>query len=152
MNEEIKAKILKVKETATADGIDLNDYSFEDRETQKIKSVKEIPEDIKHSMEEVGIEVKENTDMIYLQKGNSPNLCVSKVQGIELMPIQDAIKKYDGKDGRMNLMDYLWKAVPPDKDKYTAEAALREITQGYFIYVQKGAKSTFPLQIGRAHV
>jgi Fe-S cluster assembly scaffold protein SufB len=146
MKDEIKAKLLKVKEVATSDGINLDEYSFEDRNSPKIESVKEIPADIKHSMEEVGIEVKENTDMIYLQKGNSPNLCVSNVQGIELMPIQDAIKKYDGKEGRMNIMDYLWTAVPPDKDKYTAEAALREITQGYFIYVHKGAKSTFPLQ------
>jgi Fe-S cluster assembly scaffold protein SufB len=146
LNEEIRKRAQKAKEAGGKEGINLDEYSFEDRPVEKIRSTKEIPVDIKQSMETVGLEVKESADLLYLQKGNSPNLCISKTTGIDLMPIQEAIKKFDGKDGRLNIMDYLWKAVPPDKDKYTAEAALREITQGYFIYVHKGARTTFPIQ------
>jgi hypothetical protein len=62
------------------------------------------------------------------------------------MPMNEALKKYDGSDGGLNLQDYMWKAVQPDKDKYTAEAALHEFIQGYFIYARKGQKTVFPLQ------
>ena len=60
---------------------------------------------------------------LYIQGNNAPTLCVSHLQeGVELMPIMEALKKYDGSDGGLNLQDYLWKAVQPDKDKYTGKA------------------------------
>lgn len=97
-------------------------------------------------MDAVGIDIKEKKSGLYLQSGNKHDLCISNTNGVELLPINEALKKYDGTDGKLNLRDYLWKAVSADKDKYTAETALQEITQGYFIYAKKGQKTTFPLQ------
>jgi len=101
-------------------------------------SEKEISDELKDSMKKVGIEVDSEKSGIFLQSGNKPDLCVSKVQGIELMPLKEALKKYDGSDGKLNLQNYIWKAVASDKDKFTAEAAINEITDGYFIHALAG--------------
>jgi len=131
----------------TDEDIDLNDYKIEDLKTSKFyNSEQEIPDDLKDSMKKVGIEVDSDKSGIFLQSGNKPDLCVSKVQGIELMSLKEALKKYDGSDGKLNLQDYFWKAVAPDKDKFTEEAAINEITDGYFIHAFPGQKTVFPLQ------
>jgi Fe-S cluster assembly protein SufB len=147
-NSEIKSRAQKLlaSKGKIADGINLDDYSNEVVEHKNYSSEKEIPEDIRSSMKSVGIEVDQEKTGLYLQNGNKANYCVSNHKGIELLPIQEAIKKYDGTDGKLNLKDYLWKAVAPDKDIFTAEAAIQEITDGYFIYARKGQKSVFPLQ------
>ena len=127
--------------------IDLNEYKIEDLTTSKFyNSEQEIPDELKESMKNVGIEVDSDKSGLFIQSGNKPDLCVSNVQGIELMPLREALKKYDGSDGKLNLQDYFWKAVAPDKDKYTAEAAINEITDGYFIHALAGQKTIFPLQ------
>ena len=127
--------------------IDLNEYKVEDLKTSKFYNLEQdIPEDLKDSMKKVGIEVDSDKSGIFLQSGNNPDLCVSKVQGIELMPLKEALKKYDGSNGKLNLQDYFWKAVASNKDKFTAEAAINEITDGYFIHALAGQKTIFPLQ------
>ena len=151
MTETNKQKAQKLLDEARAsnysrDGINLDEFTTEDKIGKKYTSEKDIETDLRASLEGVGIDVESDKSGIYLQTGNSPKLCVSKVEGIELLPIQEAFKKYDGTDGKMNLKDYFWKAVPADKDIYTAEAAIQEITQGYFIYAKKGQKTVFPLQ------
>ncbi len=68
-------------------------------------------------LENVGIDLNtEKAQGVYLQRDNAHDLCVSNVVDVEIMPIHDAFEKYDGTDGKMDLKDYLWKAVPKDKD------------------------------------
>ena len=129
------------------DLIDLDSYITEElQKGEKYRSEKEIPNELKQSMKKVGIEVDSDKSGIFLQSGNQPDLCISKVQGIELMPVKEALKKYDGTNGKLNLKDYFWKAVARDKDKFTLEAAINEITDGYFIHAFPGQKTIFPLQ------
>ncbi|TFH31295.1 MAG: SufD family Fe-S cluster assembly protein, partial [Promethearchaeota archaeon] len=151
MNQEIKLRAQQVLDKAKSkndDGIDLDDYNMGNADEPEgiYQSEGEIPQDIRNSMDSVGIDVSGKKSGLYLQSGNKHDLCVSNVEGVELLPIKEALKKYNGTDGKYNLNDYLWKAVAPDKDKYTAEAAIQEITQGYFIYAKKGQKTIFPLQ------
>ena len=56
------------------------------------------------------------------------------------MPIMEALKKYDGSDGGLNLQDYLWKAVQPDKDKYTGRALCMNILKVILSMPAKDAK------------
>ncbi len=129
------------------DQIKIEDYESPESESKNYKDVKDLPTETKSMLEEVGIETsEEKAQGLYVQRDNAHDLCVSKVSDIEIMPIQDAFEKYDGTDGKMDLKKYLWKAVPKDKDKYTVETAIQKITQGYFIYAKKGAKSIFPMQ------
>jgi hypothetical protein len=149
MSDDIKAraqKVIDAKKGKVEDGIDLDSFDINEPDRKKMTSENEIPAPLQETMESVGIDVKGKKDGLYLQTGNKADFCVSKVKGVELLPIGEAIKKYDGTDGKLNLKDYLWKAVAPDKDRYTAEAAIQEITQGYFIYARKGEKTTFPMQ------
>ncbi|MHA1613080.1 MAG: SufB/SufD family protein [Promethearchaeota archaeon] len=151
MNQEIKLKAQQVLDEVKSnndDGIDLDDYNLGNIDELEgiYQSESEIPQDIRDSMDSVGIDVSGKKSGLYLQSGNKHDLCVSNVKGVELLPIKEALKIYDGTDGKLNLKDYLWKAVAPDKDKYTAEVAIQEITQGYFIYAKKGQKTIFPLQ------
>jgi Fe-S cluster assembly scaffold protein SufB len=57
------------------------------------------------------------------------------------LPIADALAKYD-----WLREEYYWKAVPVDRDQYTAQMAAVSYPQGYFIRVKKGAKISFPVQ------
>ncbi len=148
-NTELKKRaqaVLDHVKAAEATSIDLDQFEIVDSPSKAYQSEQAIPPEMQKIMASVGLEVNAEKSGIYLQEGNSVDLCVSKLEGVELLPIQDALKKYDGTEGKFNLQDYLWKAVPADKDQFTADVALQDITQGYFIYVRKGVKTTFPLQ------
>ena len=144
---DVRTRALKVAEEQKDQGINFDEFNEDDPDHLLFDSSDDITPEVKEAMEGVGVEVTDRSSGLYIQGNNAPTLCVSHLQeGVELMPIMEALKKYDGSDGGLNLQDYLWKAVQPDKDKYTAEAALHEYTQGYFIYARKGCKTVFPLQ------
>jgi Fe-S cluster assembly scaffold protein SufB len=60
---------------------------------------------------------------------------------IEIMGTQDALLRYPDEITER----YWWRAVAPDKDKYTALVALHQ-TEGYFIRVKAGHKVDKPIQ------
>jgi Fe-S cluster assembly scaffold protein SufB len=60
---------------------------------------------------------------------------------IEIMSTQDALEKWPEE----MVEKYWWRAVAPDKDKYTALVALHQ-TEGYFIRVKAGQKVEKPIQ------
>ena len=64
MDEETRAKTLKARQTAGQDGINLDDYSYESTLAPRIQTTKEIPLDIRESMEKVGIEAKQPNSAI----------------------------------------------------------------------------------------
>ena len=61
-------------------------------------------------------------------------------EGVELLPITEALHKYDWL--REN---YYWKAVPAEKDIFTKLTA-EDLDNGYFIRVRAGEKVIYPLQ------
>ncbi len=75
----------------------------------------------------------------FIQVDNAPIHSSVTQEGIELMPISEAIDNYDW------LPDYWWKAVAVDTDKYTAHVELNQ-SDGYFIRAKAGVKSLFPIQ------
>ncbi len=64
----------------------------------------------------------------------------SGTEGIEVLPIAEALQKYDW------LKDYYWKAVDRDKDKFTQFVAKQEVQRGFAIIARRGAKAVYPLQ------
>ncbi len=75
----------------------------------------------------------------YIQEDHSVAHCNITQQGVEVSTIADALAKYDW------LKDYWWKALEVDTDKYTAFTELQP-PQGYFMRVEAGKKTDFPLQ------
>jgi len=75
----------------------------------------------------------------YFQKDTAVVHCSSLQEGIEVMPIREALEKYPWVE------EHFWKLVPADQDKYTASAFL-ELHDGYVIRALPGSKSIYPIQ------
>lgn len=98
------------------------------------------PED-QARMLSTGVDVKaEDRSGTFIQVDQSVVHCGVVQEGLEVMGMADALKKYDWLD------QYWWRAVEPDQDKYTARVALSQDFNGYFLRALPGIKSNFPLQ------
>lgn len=75
----------------------------------------------------------------YFQKDTTVVHCRSLEEGIEVMPIREALNRHEWVE------EYFWKLVPVDQDKYTASAYL-ELHDGYVIRALPGSKSVYPIQ------
>jgi len=75
----------------------------------------------------------------FIQTNCSVQKCDCESPGVELLPITEALKKYNG------LEDYWWKLISAEKDSFTREAD-QELDNGYFIRVLPGEKVIYPLQ------
>lgn len=109
----------------------------------KIKSLKELPHDILKSIYSTGIVEAENERSGSFMHLNQTTI-YDKINDmfknqIIMMDTKDALKKFKW------LEDYMWKLVDKDKDEYTKRVA-EDWSGGYFFWIQKGAKVTFPLQ------
>jgi len=119
---------------------DLDEFEAASRERDSYESLEEVSPEQKQTMMDVGVlpEAEDRSgSLVYMD--NAVVHQSSADQGLELIPTLDAMDKYDW------LSEYSWKAVPVDKDKYTARAYL-ENANGYFIRVKAGKKVKFPVQ------
>lgn len=95
-------------------------------------------------MASVGVHVKgESRSGTYILRDFHPLCLLARSDDFELLPIADALEKYDWLRER-----YYWKAVPAVLDRYTAQCASVPAPQGYFIRLKKGVKVSFPIQAG----
>ncbi|MCG3219049.1 MAG: SufD family Fe-S cluster assembly protein [Candidatus Heimdallarchaeota archaeon] len=103
-----------------------------------------ISSEDKKSLEEVGVDfdnIKQTRTATFIQKDQSVINIDQQNEGLEILDINTALKKYD-----WLREEYLWKSVSPDKDEYT-EAAHKFPVQGYFIRASKGYKGgNIPVQ------
>lgn len=117
-------------------GVDVDTTSFVPREANKnfdLSSVASI-------LENVGVSTSLDRAGDYYQLESIILDRLSKIPGLEIMSIEEAIDTY-GKD----IEPYFWKAVKVDTDKFTAIAELVG-SGGYFIRVKKGHKIPIPVQ------
>lgn len=75
----------------------------------------------------------------YVQQDASVLMSASLLEGVEIMPIAQALECYPW------ARELMWAQVAPDADKYTAHAALAA-PGGYFIRALAGARPVLPLQ------
>ncbi len=138
----LKERAEKVKKKPSSHGpdINLNEYSDQAEAYERIKWLKELPEEAKKRVITVGIDAGEACRSgSFFQIDHSVVLSSSYQEGIEVLSITDALQRYEW------LKDYWWKAVKVDTDKYTAQAELKP-NHGYFLRALPGAKVEFPLQ------
>ncbi|HUV80754.1 MAG TPA: SufD family Fe-S cluster assembly protein [Candidatus Bathyarchaeia archaeon] len=142
MNKEIieRAQRAKAKKALLGEDVDIEYYTTETKEHDVLASLDDISEDYVQDLLDAGIEPSEkDRSGSFLQRDRSVVFSRAKYPGLELMSTTDAIKKYDW------LKEYLWKAIPVDMDKYTAEVELAQ-SHGYFIRSEAGSKVTMPVQ------
>ncbi len=109
-------------------------------EVESVKSLDELDEEEIRKLKETGIQPDESGRTgSFIQTNCSVVQCDCSIPGIELLPVTDALKKYDW------LEDYWWKLVPKEKDPFTEETG-RHLDNGYFIRAKAGEKVVYPLQ------
>lgn len=121
--------------------VELSDYKAGSRDRNVIEDLESSENVFKETMESVGVTSHEDTRAATIMFiDNTMGHCSSKTpEGVEIMSTLKAVKKYDW------LKDYFWKAVEPDKDKYTAHTYLEE-SDGYFIRIKSGYQIKEPIQ------
>ncbi|MGV8074511.1 MAG: SufD family Fe-S cluster assembly protein [Syntrophobacteraceae bacterium] len=141
-NIKEKAQAAADKKALFGDDLDLNKYdrSFVPHKYLAEEEITALPDDEQQRLLMSGLDVTgKDRGGTYFQKDTTVIHCHSMEEGIEVIPIREALKKYDW------IEEYFWKLVPVDQDKYTASAAL-ELHDGYVIRALPGSKSIYPVQ------
>ncbi len=96
------------------------------------------------ALADVGVLVKDDKrSATYVLRDYLP-LCVQTfIEGLEMMPIAQALEKYDWLREK-----YFFQTVDPNQDEVTRAVAADPVPQGYFIWVKKGTKIEKPAQAG----
>ena len=128
------------KKGAYGPDIDVSGYVHDDTQT-RFDDLEKIDGDTRRVMENVGVVTSEEgrAGTIMFINNKVSHCSVKQQEGLEIMALSEALKKHEW------LKDYYWKAVSPDKDKYTAKAYL-DNADGYFIHVLPGYKIKDPVQ------
>lgn len=135
-----RAKKAYDKPSALGPDIDLGAYSMQADEHKEIDELWMLPREYRDGAPCVGLDVNESARSgSFFQADHSVMLARSRQEGLEVMGIEEALVTHGW------LGDYLWQAVPPDTDKYTAQAEMK-LTHGYFLRALPGVRAEFPLQ------
>lgn len=95
----------------------------------------------KVKLEQTGIEldpINKSGDFMMVDQSQVQSKVFDK--RLTLMPLKEALKKYD------YLKSYSWRLIDPNKDQYTQKAYESDDRNGYFIHLEKDAKITMPFQ------
>ncbi len=139
---EEKARRALDKKATFGDDIDLDsfDRTFVPHKYLAEEEICALPEDEQKRLIMSGLDVTDKgRGGTYFQKDTAVIHCHSDEEGIEVMPVTEALKKHDW------VKEYFWQLVPVDQDKYTASAFL-ELHDGYVIRALPGSKSIYPIQ------
>jgi hypothetical protein len=136
-----RAKAAAAKQAAFGEDIDLGDYVSSAEEQPYQPDPSRLPARAKKRMLEAGVILDDPGQRTgtFIQMDNAPVHSSAKQEGVEVMAVSQALRKYDW------LSDYWWQAVAVDTDKYTASVELNQYN-GYFIRTLPGYKTVFPVQ------
>ncbi len=118
----------------------LSRYQFSGSSETAIENLQLLPAEDKHRLILAGIDVDNTrTGGTFMHLNHGGVHCQSKQDGLEIMDIKAALKKYEG------LPQYYWQLLQPDKDDFT-KIAHEQLQGGYFMRVRKNVKIEDPVQ------
>jgi Fe-S cluster assembly scaffold protein SufB len=140
---ELRERALKAVDKKAAIGNDIDLSQFEIAPVPHAYMADEelcaLPRDEQKRLIMAGLDVTQKERAgTFFQKDTSVVHCHSAQEGIEVLPIREALKQ----DW---IRDYYWKLVPVDMDKYTAAVELN-LHDGYVIRALPGSRSVYPVQ------
>ena len=128
------------KKAAFGQDIDLETFQSEHIPHNYIEDLRTLPEGDKTRMLLAGVDAGgKDRSGTYVQKDTEVLHISSMHEGLEIMPIKQALKECDW------IKDYYWNLVSVDMDKYTAKARL-DLHNGYVIRALPGSKVVYPVQ------
>jgi uncharacterized protein len=115
-----KAEAAAEKKAVFGEDIDLNKYKTQPPDKPTQVKTSDIPSEDKLKILSTGVTLDDVSARsgTFVQIDNMPLHSSVQQEGIEVMPISEAMVKHDW------LKDYFWKAVAVDADKYTAHVEL----------------------------
>lgn len=120
--------------------IDPDSFSDPNQEQGYVEHLEALPEKQQAAMRTIGLDLSEQERSgTFLQMDHSVVHCNRKSTDLEIMSTTEALKCHDW------LENYLWRAVSPDTDRYTARVVLHR-EHGYFIRALPGVKVDYPVQ------
>lgn len=143
---DIRAAATAAEHKAAPLGPDVDLTAFKTvSDRTKVGAVESIERQIREVALQSGFTSDETTrSASYFQLDRTPiyQRVMDAFEGeVEIMGTEEALVRYPAE----MLEKWWWRAVPADKDKYTALVALHQ-TEGYFIRVKAGAKVAKPIQ------
>jgi len=104
------------------------------------KGMQDLPQEEQARLLMSGLDIsKKGRGGTFFQKDTSVVHCGSDQEGIQVMPIREALENEEW------IRDYYWKLISVDADKYTAAAEL-SLHNGYVIRSLPGSRSVYPIQ------
>jgi Fe-S cluster assembly scaffold protein SufB len=136
-----KAKTAAAKPAAFGEDIDIGTYVSPAEDQPYQADPDKLPAEAKKRMLDAGIILDDPGQRAgtFIQMDNAPVHSSVRQDGLEVMAVSQALKKYDW------ILDYWWRAVAVDTDKYTASVELNQYN-GYFIRTLPGFKTIYPVQ------
>ncbi|CAK7045764.1 MAG: hypothetical protein DESF_01914 [Desulfovibrio sp.] len=121
--------------------VNLSRYSFSGNEAAApIENLASLPAADRERLVLAGIDVNDHAvSGAFMQLNHAGVHCRTSHEGLDLMDIREALKKFDG------LPQYYWKLLDPEKDEFT-RLTREHCNGGYFVRARKGAKITQPVQ------
>lgn len=134
-----KAQEAKEKKAAYGRDIDLDTFCVEGECLEPLPGLDQLSEEERSIMLKAGVDATEqDRSGSYIQKDTSAIYATSLMDGLEVLPIKDALK-LDW------INEYYWKLADVGQDKYTSRA-YTDLHNGYVIRSLPGARVTFPVQ------
>lgn len=135
-----KAAQAKEKKAALGPDIDLSSFTAESESHAYVEDLTTLPDQDKRRIIQSGIDTtQQGRSGTYLQKDTAVLHSHSMQEGLQVLPIKQALKETDW------AQEYYWKLVSVDADKYTSKAQL-ELHDGYVIRALPGSKVIYPVQ------
>jgi Fe-S cluster assembly protein SufB len=142
LSSELKKSAEKSRDKKAAIGqdLDLQQFQRQAKDWAYDENYKNFDEQEKDHLLLSGIELTDEDHAgTFLQADRSIMHCKTSQPGLEILPIKEALQKYDG------LKEYYWQLVSVEADKYTAATEL-DLDNGYFIRALPGARITQPVE------
>ncbi len=137
---EEKARQAQEKKATLGPDIDLDAYQSEPVPHDYVEDLGTLSDADKKRMLLAGLDAEErDRSGTFVQKDTAVLHARSKQEGLEVIPIKEALKQYNWVE------DYYWKLAAVDTDKYTARAHL-DLHNGYVIRALPGSKVIYPVQ------
>lgn len=141
--EELRKRALKAVDKKPAIGTDIDLSGFDIAPVvhsyMADEDLCELPKAEQKRLIMAGLDVSQKERAgTFFQKDTSVIHCHSAQEGIQVLPIREALKQEWVKE-------YYWKLVPVDMDKFTAAVELN-LHDGYVIRALPGSKSIYPVQ------
>jgi hypothetical protein len=130
----------KGKKAAFGSDLDLKDFQRQAQDWSYDENYQSFDTQEKDHLLRAGIELTDEDHAgTFFQADRSIMHCKTSQPGLEILPIREALEKYDG------LKEYYWRLVSVEADKYTAATEL-ELDNGYFIRALPGARIAQPVE------